>query len=161
MYTVATKNGMNIVGIELRTTNDRGESAQTIPAFWQYFFSKNMLEKIPHKVDQNVYYAIYTDYDDEAVATNAQSGWYSMILGTEVTAVENQDVPEGMVHKIIPPATYALFKAKGPVSTSVLKTWHDIWSDQDLQRSFTFDMEVYDTRYMNQYPEVDIYVSIK
>lgn len=46
---------------------------------------------------------------------------------------------------------------------AVVSTWMDIWKrDKELNRSYTYDLEVYGERSQNkENPEVDIFIAVK
>ena len=45
-------NPFNIIGISVRTTNEKEQSTKEIADLWEQFMSKNILSNIPNKVDQ-------------------------------------------------------------------------------------------------------------
>lgn len=153
-YEIKSHHGMNIIGVELRTTNEK--ALQEIPAFWAHVQEHNLLGFISKRIDTNKFYAIYTDYEKDA------SGEYSLIIGAEVVSLSDTPVPENMVARVIPGGTYAVFTAKGElIVQEVGKTWETIW-DTKLDRTYTFDFEIYDLDLQGKpAPEVPIYVSIK
>jgi predicted transcriptional regulator YdeE len=143
----------NIIGIALRTTNANGQSGKDIPALWEQFMSKGLLEKIPNKMSNDIY-CMYTDYEKDHTKP------YTTILGCNVASLEI--VPEGMVGKYISGGKYLKQVAKGNILEGlVFNAWLKIWNS-DLQRLFTADFEVYDARTANPIDaEVDIFVAIK
>jgi len=153
-YEIKSHHGMNIIGIELRTNNEK--AAKEIPAFWAHVQEHNLLGFIPKRINTNRFYAMYTDYEKDA------SGEYSLIIGAEVVSLVDTPVPENMVSRVIPGGTYAVFTAKGElIAQAVGKTWQTIW-DTKLDRTYAFDFEVYDLELLSKKePEVPIYVAIK
>lgn len=141
-----------VIGIKIRTTNENMQAAQDIPAFWQRFKSEKIAEKIPNKIDENIY-AIYTNYESD------YQGAYDMILGCKVSSVKN--IPEEMIAQEFKADTYMQFVSKGKMKdNSVYKTWTEIW-ESNLNRSYNLDFEVYGEKSMNpENMEVDIFISI-
>lgn len=75
----------------------------------------------------------------------------------EVTSLD--DVPPGMVSKIIPTADYTIVKAHGKFPDCLMQTWQQIWQS-DLKRSYRFDFEVYKTLDPDN-ADIDIYIGVK
>lgn len=142
-----------VIGIAIRTTNENGQSAIDIPQLWARFFSENILDQIPGKVE-NTIYSIYTDYELDYTKP------YTTILGCRVKDLDL--VPEGFTAKEIGGGTFTTFQAKGKMADGiVVREWMKIW-DTDLPRSYTADFEVYDERSQNpDDAEVDIFIAVK
>lgn len=101
-----------VMGIAVRTSNAREATANgEIPRQWQKFFQKNILAKIPHKVDSSVY-AVYTDYADR------RAGEYTFLIGAKVS--DASVVPAELVVKTIPAGKFAVFTSEtGPAQKVV------------------------------------------
>lgn len=142
-----------VVGISVRTTNENGQSNQDLQTLWKRFFPEGILDKIPNKVDSNIY-CVYTDYEKDHTKP------YTTILGCKVTDLKN--IPEGMVGKEVPASSYAAFLAKGDIHKGmVYQMWDTIWKTH-LNRKYTADFEVYDERSMNpDKAEVEIFVAVQ
>ncbi|MEO8769792.1 MAG: GyrI-like domain-containing protein [Ferruginibacter sp.] len=143
----------SVIGISVRTTNENGQSSQDIPALWNKFMSEGIIEKIPNKSGDTLY-CIYTDYEKDHTKP------YTTILGSKVSSLEN--IPNGMVGKMIEEANYTKHVAKGNLQEGVVfNEWLKIW-DADLQRTFTSDFEVYGEKAMDPAnAEVDIFIGVK
>lgn len=149
-----------VVGIEVRTTNAREMSGNgVIGPHWAKFFQDGILQKIPNKVDTNIY-AVYTDYASD------RNGEFSHIIGARVTRIG--ELPPGMVAKTVPKGRYAIVtSAEGPVGNVVSGAWQKIWTLEDSHqlggtRAYKADFELYDQRSLNpQDSQVDIYLGIK
>lgn len=138
------------MGLELRTNNE--ECSLAMPAHKERFFKENTLSKIPNKVNGNIL-ALYTDYEGD------HTGSYSWILGCEVSSL-NQ-IPDGLVGKIIPASKYAVYTTRGEFPQGLIAAWQDIWKS-NLSRSYTSDFEVYRSDFDPQRnPEVKIYIAIE
>lgn len=151
-YQIVSREPIPMIGIELRTSNSVGKAMLDIPKHWEKFYRENMLTKIPNRKSDDVI-ATYIDYESD------HSGAYSLIIGCEVN--ETEDVPEGMITKTIPEASFAMMTAKGPLPISMINAWREIWSS-DLKRTYSGDFELYGSRFREcSPPEIDIFVAIE
>ncbi len=141
-----------VIGIAVRTTNENGQSAQDIGQLWGKFMSDGISDKIPNKIDDNIF-SIYTNYESDHTKP------YDTILGCKVSSLEN--VPEGMVGQSFDGGTYGKFVSKGDLAKGVVfGTWSEIWK-KDLDRVFTADFELYGEKSQNPAAaEVDVLVAI-
>ena len=147
---------INIIGIELRTTNENGKAFEEIPPFWQKFYQEGIIEKIPNKSSGEVY-AIYTNFEN--VGENNR-GTYSLIIGCPVNSMD--DIPEEFVSTIIPESNYAIFESETGVPEKIGVTWQKIWklSEEDKQ----FDVKrTYISEFEQYKPsgEISIYIGLK
>lgn len=142
----------HVIGISVRTSNEKGQSGKDIPALWNKFMLEGILEKIPDKID-NTIYCIYTDYEKDHTKP------YTTLLGCRVAAIDK--IPFGMTGKTFDEGLYALRSVKGNLMEGlVINEWVKIW-DSDLQRTFVADFEVYGEKtkdYTNA--EVDLFIGI-
>ena len=143
----------NIIGITLRTTNENEQAAKDIPELWGKFFSENIIEKIPNKIDGNIY-CIYTDYEKDFTKP------YSVVIGCKVENLSS--IPDGMIGQSFEGGKYKkLTTAKGKLSEVVIGKWMEIWNS-DLQRSYTADFELYTEKSQNpEDAEVDIFIAVE
>jgi predicted transcriptional regulator YdeE len=141
-----------IIGISVRTSNQENKAAIDIPALWNQFISENVLDKIPNKIDTEVY-SIYTNYEGDHTEP------YDTILGCKVSSLDN--IPKGMVGKYFEGGKVAKFTAKGNLEDNIVyKAWLDIWT-VDLNRTYAADFEVYGAKSMDRTnAEVDIFIAI-
>jgi predicted transcriptional regulator YdeE len=151
-WVIKEKKAFTVVGIEMRMTNQNGESMEKIPVFWQQFYSEHIVEKIPFVIDPDTVYAVYSDYDEQ--------GYYSMLIGVEASA--GQVLPPGLSSVTVPASKYAMMTAKGPISSAIARSWQHVWSHHfPHTRAFRADFERYDQRSKAmENAEVDLYVSI-
>lgn len=142
-----------VIGIAVRTTNENGKSAQDIGQLWGKFMSEGIAEKIPNKVDDNIF-SIYTNYQGDHTQP------YDTILGCKVSSLEL--IPEGMVGQSFDGGTYGKFISKGDLTKGVVfGTWTEIWN-KNLNRIFTADFELYGAKAQNPTnAEVEVYVGLK
>lgn len=153
--TIIAIDAMYIIGTEVRTQHPLESKRGTarIPAHWDRFNQQRLARRIPDRTGEDIF-GIYTHY------VSGRHGEYSHIIGLEVISLHN--IPEGMVGLMIPEGDYMVFTALGEIPASVTDAWDRIWqffeSNNDYQRAYTYDFEVYDP----SDPEVvNIYVSIR
>jgi len=149
-YTVEKRNQTFFIGLELRTNNEECSSA--MPAHQERFFKENILAKIPNKINGNIL-ALYTDYEGDYTKS------YSWILGCEVSSLD--EIPAGLVGKVIPESKYAVFTTHGEFPQGLIAAWQAVWKS-DLFRSYTSDFELYRSDFNPQKnPEVKVYIAIE
>jgi predicted transcriptional regulator YdeE/GNAT superfamily N-acetyltransferase len=149
-HIIEHQNKKFFIGLELRTNNE--ECSLAMPAHKEKFFKENILSKIPNRVNGNIL-ALYTDYEGDYTKP------YSWILGCEVSNLEQ--VPKGLVGKIIPESKYAIFTTQGEFPKGLIAAWQDIWKS-NLHRSYTSDFEVYRSDFDPQHnPEVKVYIAVE
>jgi len=138
------------IGLELKTNNEECTVAMT--AHKEKFFKENTLSKIPNKINGDVL-ALYTDYEGDYTQP------YSWILGCAVSSLD--EVPEGLVGKVIPEANYAVFTTQGTFPQGLIAVWQEVWK-LNLPRSYTSDFEVYSASFDPvENPEVKVYIAIE
>ena len=142
-----------VIGISVRTTNEKGQSSKDIGELWNKFITENILDKIPNKID-NTIYSIYTDYESDHTKP------YTTILGCKVESVDT--IPNGMIAKTFNRGNYTKFVSKGDLTKgAVYEEWLKIW-EMDLEREYSADFEVYGEKAQNPSDaEVDIFVAVK
>jgi len=143
---------MTVVGIECRTSNSADAAPLDIPRLWSQFYQENRIEQIPHKSSDEII-ALYCDYEGDYTKP------YTFVLGCPVSQVES--IPQGMVVKTIPHASYSPFRAVGEFPQSLIETWGQIWQS-DLKRTYTYDYEVYGRDFFLKEPkEVELFIAIE
>lgn len=149
-YVIEHRDEKFFIGLELRTSNQ--ECSLTMPAHKDRFFQESIPSKIPNKINGDIF-ALYTDYEKDYTKS------YSWILGCEVAHLD--EIPEGLVGKVIPKSKYAVFTTQGSFPEGLIAAWHDIWKSQ-LPRLYTSDFELYRSDFDPQHnPEVKIYIAIE
>lgn len=149
-YTCEKQKQKFFIGLELRTNNE--ECSIAIPAHKEKFFKENISAKIPNKINSDII-ALYTDYEGD------YSKPYSWILGHEVASLD--EIPAGLVGKVIPASNYAVFTTKGEFPQGLIAVWQAIWK-ANLSRSYTSDFELYPSDFHPQKnPEVKVYIAIE
>ena len=147
-----TKETFHLIGIKIRTSNQK--AMEDIPKVWERFYADDIKNKIPHKLNDNIF-AVYTDYEGDFTKP------YLYILGCEVNSLDI--VPEGMAGITIPSAQYEIFTAIGKMPDKVVETWQKIWQPEiDAKRTYITDFEIYGNKSGNpENSEVKIYIGIK
>lgn len=156
-FTLVSLSAMLVMGAELKTTYKDYKCYSDIPAFWGEQFQKNTFAQIPNQTNPGTIIGLYTNYSPNFSLTGGQ---YSFIIGTQVSNANN--IPSGMVIKELPASKYAVFTAKGPFDKAVGQVWTEIWQNKEIDRTFTGDFELYDSRSTNDENSIiEIYVAIK
>lgn len=143
----------NVIGIEVRTTNQDGQAMQDIPALWHRFMSNNLAAAIPNKLSNDIY-CLYTEYEKDHTLP------YTTMIGCKVSNLDT--MPEGMTGKIIEGGYFTKYTAKGNLTQgAVYNEWKNIWATA-TNRAFTTDYEIYGAKAANpEDGEVDIFVGVK
>lgn len=157
IHTVETA-AFTVIGIEARTTNAKEATPDgIISKQWRRFFGEGIPQKIPDKIDPNLY-AVYSDYASD------HNGEYSYLIGAKVK--DGTAPPSGMVAKHVKAGKYAVFTTdKGPFPKVVPAAWQKIFeieSTGKLKRAYETDFELYDQRAQDpQNGQADIYIGVK
>ena len=124
-----------LIGLKLdhKTTNKNFKAAIDCGMLWQKFESEKWLERIPGKLETNIY-AIYFDYEGDHTAP------FSFFIGCKVA--EDEKVPEGMLALQIPSSSYVKYLAKGKMPECIAEAWGEIWKSE-TNRLYQFDFEIY------------------
>ncbi|KTD08310.1 GyrI-like domain-containing protein [Legionella jamestowniensis] len=134
----------SITGFSTRTNNSDESNPNTarIPSLWQRFHASEL-------ANINPIYGVYSDYDSDA------SGSYTLTVGTSETKDKTN-----LSNIIIISGNYLVFTNSGPMPTTLIQTWHQIWDyfaqQSAYQRRFISDFELYEAP--NQ---VAIYIGIR
>jgi len=146
-----SESAFNIIGISVRTNNNVG--GRDIGSLWEKFMGEDIFDKIPNKKSFDVY-GIYTDYESD------HTGDYTATVGCVVSSFD--EIPAGMVSKIIPKSNYEIFIAKGRIPECIYEKWTKIWENKELKRTYLADFEVYGEKSQNPLDaEVAIFISVK
>ncbi len=150
-FTLIHKPRMRVIGVECRTSNNPAAGPKDIPQLWQKFYAEGVQGKIPNRASEEVI-ALYCDYEGDYTKP------YSCVIGCFVNSLDQ--IPEGMVGKIIPESTFALYRATGDFPKSLIDTWGNIWRS-DLKRTYAGDYEVYGRKFAGASKEVDVLIAIE
>ena len=140
---------VKVVGLELRTTNER--AFEEIPAHWGRFHRNGALASILNRVGDDVF-AVYTNFEHEGVDN---LGLYSLIIGARVTD-DTLLVPCGMASVVIAGSRRAVFSVDQGHPERVGERWRDIWACTDIVKTYVCDYERYKAS-----GEIDILVGIR
>jgi predicted transcriptional regulator YdeE len=143
MEGAAARDGMTLVGIETRASNDRGD---LLGAHWQRLLSERVIERVEGRLDDTVV-AVYRDYEGDHTQP------YTFFLGFRVA--DAAAVPEGMARRSIGEGPYAHVIAEGEQPQALIHAWMKIW-DLPLDRRYEADYEIHDP----DGEKVDIYVGV-
>lgn len=135
MHTTEQEQAIQVIGIELRTTNE--EAMQTIPGHWQRFTDERVADKVPGKQSDEIY-AVYTNFQN---AGRNNQGLYSLVLGVPVQA--STPVPAGMLRVVLPATRRAVFPVEPGRADLVGAKWQEIWARDDLAKTFIAEAERY------------------
>jgi predicted transcriptional regulator YdeE len=157
---VVRHESFNVMGIEVRTSNGKEATSEgLIGKQWQRIFGEDLLQKIPNKMDRNIY-AVYSNYASD------HNGEYTYTLGARVA--DGTQAPAGFVIRNVAAGNYALVTTeKGPVAQVVSAAWKTLWTMEDdhmfsSPRAYKTDFELYDQRAVDpENSQVDIYVGLK
>lgn len=143
-----------VVGISTRTNNLDGNAVNELGKLWEYFIKNNIVDKIPHKVNNDIY-AIYTDYESD------YRGEYTCLIGCEVRFIDN--IPPDFEGRVFKKQQEKHYIAKGELPHAVADIWRDIWNaNGQLNRLYDYDYERYSEKsYHGEDSIVDIYVGVK
>lgn len=150
--TVIEKPLITIMGIECRTSNSPEAAPHDIPKHWAKFIAEDIFNQIPNKSSDDVI-ALYCDYEGDYTKP------YSLVIGCPVSSIDV--IPQGMVVKMIPGGTYAVFEAIGEHPQALIETWEYIWQRADLNRTYTGDYEVYGNKFQRTPQQVDVLICIQ
>jgi len=140
-----------VMGIECRTSNDPEVGPQQIGAHWQKFMQDGVYSLIVNKSSDEII-ALYCDYDGDHTQP------YSLVIGCKVSSTD--EIPEGMVVKLVPQANYAHFPTIGEYPKVLAETWGKVWQS-DIKRTYTGDFEVYGEKFYQDPKQVDIFVAVE
>ncbi|HMJ70376.1 MAG TPA: GyrI-like domain-containing protein [Cyclobacteriaceae bacterium] len=144
--------GFKLIGLKLnhKTTNEGGQSSIDCGNLWQKFEKEHFAERIPNKLDEEIY-AVYFEYEGDHTQP------FSYFIGCKVKM--DTAVPQGMDGLLLPTQNYAKVIAKGKMPECVSNAWKSIWAST-INRTYKFDFEKYDERSKDwSNAEVEIYVS--
>ncbi len=145
------KDEFTIAGISVKTTNENNQSQTDIPKLWERFFTENILDQIPNRINNKIY-AVYTDYEDDWTKP------YTMFLGCTVKNVD--ELPNNLASKTIPASNYEAFEVTGKYPDKLVETWQHIWQS-DLNRTYIADFEIYPENFDPSDAKLEVCVAVK
>lgn len=135
-----------ITGLKTTTTNENNQSMIDLGKIWGKFFEEKYPEVLGKFAQNNKIYAVYTNYEKDF-----KEGNYDFYLGVE-TAEKQVDFEDIEVTE----DNFEVFEFNYQKPEDTIEAWKSIWSNSDLNRSYTFDIEEYD--YENE--KLKIYISV-
>lgn len=156
--TAETQPGFTVVGVSVRTTNQKEAGGNgLIPQLWQRVMQNGLVENVPHRADNNLT-VVYTNYAGD------QNGEYTYVLGVRVSAVDK--VPDGMMTVNVPAGKYAVVDSDtGPLPDVMPKLWQRVWSmpatELGGERAFKADFEVYPEGFDWQNAQIAVHLGLK
>lgn len=152
---------MNIVGCGapfISILSSEANSHQVIPGLWDTFIKR--MNEIPNTVNGPSYGVCEPVPKNER--THPEECYY--IAGVQVSSLE--DMPEGMVSRNVPEATYAVFTHVGKLDTlgQTMGYIYGSWiPNSDYELAAGPDLEVYDHRFnpMSDTSELDICIPVR
>ena len=137
--------GFAVTGLSTKTqnTDEFNEKTAKLPSLWQQFYSSDLA------ANTNIF-EVYSNYESDA------NGLYTVTVG-----ITNSDsTTAGFASVKISAGNYLVFQGAGPMPSTVVETWKQIWdyfdAKSEYQRSFTSDFEAYSGS-----DKVAIYIGIK
>lgn len=150
-YEIVELKEKTVAGLTIITSNKNEHMKEAIGSLWQHFFGPAIYSAILHK--KNIYtIGLYSDYENDA------NGAYKATVCCEVTNTEN--LPIGVISKVIPSGKYAKFIVKGNMQTVVGEFWAKLWA-MDLNRKYTCDFEEYQNGDNTENCEIHMFISVK
>ena len=158
-----TRDAINLVGYELKTSQVDGQNLKEIPAFWQAYMSDGRNKKL-HEAD---FVKNHSEYG-VCYALNPETGEFSYVIGVEVEV--GQHVPEEFYTCTLKPATYAVFSTPPASGEEFVKNiqgaWQFIMNEWFPTSGYEYapdgdDFEYYDREKMSEAGNVcDIYIPV-
>ncbi|MDF2663200.1 MAG: transcriptional regulator [Paenibacillus sp.] len=155
------KAAITIAGMAAHTTNAREAGPDgLLPQLWNRYF-QNPGPVLPGGDNPHLLYAVYTDYESDV------NGAYTVVIGHPCGGNEEAPASDtGMERVVVPEADYLVFESRrGPVFEVVLEAWQEVWAyfqDSPVQRAYTGDFELYDTRQFDpQHAVVHLYIAVR
>ena len=133
-----------VTGFSTKTQNsdEFNEKAAKLPSLWQQFYASDLAS------NANIF-DVYSDYESDA------NGLYTVTIG-----VTEDNKQRDCSQITIQSGNYLVFQGTGPMPSTVVKTWKQVWNyfetEMGYTRSFISDFEAY-----RGSDKVAIYIGIK
>ena len=136
-YRLIEKPAFTVVGKGIRVTTQGGDDLRRIPAFWNESVNNGFLEQLGHlkkgsSLLQRLAHIIHGEIVVEDVLlgvctdTSADETEFTYLIAVEAAP---GPVPQGLVERAVPAATWAVFEVVGPMPDAIQAVWADILSD--------------------------------
>ena len=136
--------GFTVTGLSTKTqnTDEFNENTAKLPSLWQQFYASHLA------AHANIF-EVYSDYESDA------NGLFTVTVGvsdaTKRAELETVNIQAG---------NYLVFQGTGPMPSTVVETWKQIWDyfevERNYQRNFISDFEAYSGS-----DKVAIYIGVK
>ena len=141
-YRIIEKPLFHIVGKALRVATRDGENLRRIPRFWEECQRDGSHDQLAALASQGAVVGdatlgICTDFAEDMEE-------FTYMIAAER---QNEAVPDGMIQKTIPAATWAVFEARGAMPDAIQTVWSRVWSEFFPENKFRHgdgpDLEIY------------------
>lgn len=122
-----------LVGISIRTNNNKAQQQGDIAQLWSTLISNNIVNKIENRISDDIY-CVYTEYESDF------NGEYTCFLGCQVSSLDKLD--KELKTLKIEAQHYLEFVSEGELPTCVLQTWNHIWNEK-YTRAYKADFDIY------------------
>lgn len=125
--------GFAVTGLSTKTqnTDEFNEKTAKLPRLWQQFYASDLAASA-------TIFEVYSGYESDA------NGLYTVTVGI----TDNSDRTDAEFASVkIPAGNYLVFQGAGPMPSTVVDTWKQVWdyfdAKSNYQRSFISDFEAY------------------
>lgn len=118
-YKISKKNGFEIAGVSIRTTNKDGVNFKEIPEFWKESMENGIYEKLEKNAGRLGVLGVCYGEDLEQM----EFSYMIAIEGEKVEGLDNYEVLK------VPSCTWAIFESIGPLPGAMQKVWKAIFSE--------------------------------
>lgn len=118
-YKIIEKAPFKVIGKAIRVSTRDGENRRRIPEFWQECHKNGLCDRLagsPAKELLGICMEFSCDQEE-----------FSYLIG--VKADPGETVPEDLMEKEIPAASWAVFQSVGPLPEAIQKVWERIFSE--------------------------------
>ncbi|MCP3681031.1 MAG: GyrI-like domain-containing protein [Gammaproteobacteria bacterium] len=147
-----------VAGITCRTDNfiemSDDDDGGRIAKLWQQFFAEQVMNQIPHCLDQGPLYGVYYDFASDV------NGKYTVLAGMETAQAASTEMVEPFSLIEIKAGNYLRFSAQGEMPATCIELWKTLWhyfdsSETPYQRQYGSDFECYSAQ-----DQIDIYIAV-
>jgi len=141
----------SVNGITVRTANrdEMNPATAKLGKHWQRFCEEDIMNKIPHRLENAVIYGVYSNYASD------YNDYYDLTAGISVSKAAEKD----FTNINIDAGNYLVFEATGPVPQVVIDTWQVVWQyfqkNPQITRRYTTDFECYESE-----DKIAVYIGI-
>lgn len=141
-YQIVEKPAFTAVGKTLRVSIKNGDNMRLIPEFWQQCVHDGTLDRLNGFAGKGSVFA--NDTLGLCLDFAPDMSEFTYMVAAEKPAGASSD---GLVERSIPPATYAVFEAKGALPDSIQNLWGQIMAEflpaGEYAHALAPDIEVY------------------